>query len=166
MRRIYLLAAFPFLSMISPLSDPITWSYEVKKAGKDLLEVHIVARLQEGYHIYSMQQPAKNYTIPTTIRFTGIHGVSWKLEGAIQEVADVKPVSDPSTGKILNELEHSAEYIQLVRGNLTLSEVGDLIGQVKYQICTKTECLRPSEQEFKIFLQPTKDLAPLGFVEK
>ena len=155
MKKWIFLLALPLCSMKKSDLDPITWSYSVKQIDKGVLEVHIIAHLAEGWHIYAMQQPGKIRSIPTSIHFSGSDNSLFQLVGDVQELGKLIPSQDNATGKVIvqNVIERSVEYVQRVKTRYAVTS--SVSGFIKYQVCNESSCMRPTDQPFTIALQST-----------
>lgn len=49
--------------------NPVLWTFSAKKTADKTYEVHLLATIQNGWHLYSQTQPADGINIPTEIIF-------------------------------------------------------------------------------------------------
>jgi hypothetical protein len=157
MKKWMYLLALPLLSMSKPGPDPemgpVIWSYSVSEVKKDLLEVHFVCELVDGWHIYAMKQESKVGAIPTSIVYFDTDNPVFDLQGRPKETGTMVKFKDDSFGPaiVLNEFFHKAEFIQVVHKKAV--SAGLLTGTIRYQACNGVQCLRPVDQPFAIPLQ-------------
>lgn len=148
-----LLIAFglSFAGSAQIVEDPTTWTYEVKKKSGNQYELIFHLKLQEHWHIWSLNPGGDGLQIPPS--FTFKKGSHYSTEGKVKE--NGKPVTeeiDGIDGKVTYFL-NGVDYTQTVRvtGN------GKIEGKHKYQVCNESMCLPPKSKSFSFEI---KDAAP------
>lgn len=145
MRRWLAAAALAGASLMAAAApaDPVAWKFEadpVKVKAGTRFELKLVARIQEGWHLYSMK-PVEDGPIPTRIWLA--EGQPLQLAAAIRSPEPEK-VQDPSFGMEVELYEGEAEFTLPLRlaaaappGPLTV------VVNASYQSCNNKICLPP-----------------------
>lgn len=111
---------------------------QVKPGGA--LEVTLVARIAEGWHLYSMTQPAP--PIATTVQLAPSQ--PYELDG---EIAGPAPVlaTDPHSGETVEFYDGDAVFGIPVKASAKASPgKAPVRVQFRYQACNDSICLRPT----------------------
>lgn len=129
--------------MLAAPADPVAWKIEdapakVKPGAR--FDLKLVARIQDGWHLYSMK-PVEDGPIPTRIWLAD--GQPLQLAGAIQ-AAEPEKLQDPSFGMEVELYEGEADFTLPLRvaanapaGPLTV------VVNASYQSCNNKLCLPP-----------------------
>ena len=135
--------AWAALTWAAPPADPVAWKFEAApgkvKAGARF-DVKLVARIQDGWHLYSMK-PVEDGPIPTRIWLA--EGQPLQLAAAIRSPEPEK-VQDPSFGMEVELYEGEAEFTLPLRVAAT-APAGPLtvVVNASYQSCNNKVCLPP-----------------------
>src|SRR5437588_578778 len=125
-------------SVSAQILNPVKWSYAAKKISKKEAMLFIKAILDEGWHIYSVNQvpggPAK-----TSFRF--VPSKEYTLIGKVAEPTPVKKF-DKSFDINITYFEGSVIFQQKIR---LLSSKCVVNGKVKFMACNDHQCLPPDE---------------------
>ncbi len=124
----------------------------------DTIEVKIRARLQPEWHVYATSMPdVATGPRPTRIRVTAPKGA---------ELLEVRPDRDPVV-KFEEVFQLQTEYFEeevtwtlVIRMPEELPSGSELAGEIRYQLCTQTQCLPPSTFRFAVPLTVTGGSAP------
>ena len=143
-RRVLLPAAMIFAAVLAAAPpDPVAWKIEnppakVKSGGR--FDLKLVARIQDGWHLYSMK-PVDEGPVPTRIWL--VEGQPVELAGSIH-APDPEKVQDPSFGMEVELYEGEAEFTLPLRIAAN-APAGPLAVQVNaaYQSCNNKICLPP-----------------------
>jgi DsbC/DsbD-like thiol-disulfide interchange protein len=137
------LACIALALAAAPPADPVAWKMQdapAKVKAGARFDLKLVARIQEGWHMYSMK-PVDDGPIPTRIWLA--EGQPLQLAGAIH-AADPEKVQDPSFGMEVELYEGEAEFTLPLRvaasagaGPLTV------VVNASYQSCNNKVCLPP-----------------------
>lgn len=129
------------LTLAAP--DPVAWQIEnppAKVKAGARFDLKLVARIEEGWHLYSMK-PADEGPIPTRIWLA--EGQPLALAAAIR-APEPEKVQDPSFGMEVELYEGEAEFTLPLRVAATAPQ-GPLtvVVNVSYQSCNNKICLPP-----------------------
>ena len=68
--------------------SPVSWSFNSKKVSEKTYEVHLMANIQSGWHLYSQDQPSDAIAIPTAVTIN--NNPLLKLDGKVKEVGNLE----------------------------------------------------------------------------
>jgi hypothetical protein len=127
--------------------EPVHWSYSVKKVSETAYEVHLIAAIAQGWHIYAMKQPPHAISKPTQITFSAnpllvVSGVAEKGN----KIDDKNPV----LGIEQYEYENQVDFIALVTTKYPVKS--NITGSIVFQACTQKECMAPETKAFQVSL--------------
>jgi thiol:disulfide interchange protein DsbD len=93
MRKL-LVVAFLFISFFSFAQQlsPVSWSFASKKIGDNVYEVQLVATIQQGWHLYSQEQPTDAIAQPTSFNFNKNPLINF--EGKVKEFGKLEKYKD------------------------------------------------------------------------
>ena len=78
--------------VIGLAQSPVQWTFSTEKVKSNQYRVHLTAKIQSGYHIFSMTQPEDAIVNPTRINFNSMSDVedigALKEEGTLEKVKD------------------------------------------------------------------------------
>jgi hypothetical protein len=128
---------------------PVKWTYSAKKISDSRYELQINAKIDEGWHIYSQNQPQSAIAAPTTITFNKNPLI--KLKGKIQEQGKLKKKKEEVIDSESWWYEKEVSFVQLVelKGKTKTS----VNGNIAFQVCTDEKCLPPTTISFNIPLK-------------
>lgn len=127
--------------------SPISWSYSAKKTGDKLYEIHLVAKLEEEWHIYSQTTP-EGGPVPTAISFSKNPLVT--MEGAIREVGKLEEHFEPLFGVKVKQYSDKVEFVQTIKLKAAVKTAVN--GHIQFMVCNDVECMPPSKNTFSISL--------------
>lgn len=127
--------------------SPVTWSYSAKKTGDKLYEIHLVAKLEEEWHIYSQTTP-EGGPVPTAISFSKNPLVT--MEGAIREVGKLEEHFEPLFGVKVKQYSDKVEFVQTIKLKAAVKTAVN--GHIQFMVCNDVECMPPSKNTFSISL--------------
>lgn len=143
-----------FLMMMAGLANaqmlnPVLWTFTSKKLTEKSYEVHIIAVIQNSWHLYSQKQPADAITMPTEILFNKNPLIS--LDGKTREVGKMEVYSDKKLGISANQYADRVEFIQKI--TLKSKAKTNISGSIEYQTCDDKKCLPAKKIPFSIALK-------------
>ena len=154
-----LLIVFHFFAF-SQIQDPISWTSESKQIDDNTFELHMIATLEEDWHVYSTTHGENSGGVGIPTEFT------WEENNHIKFVEGID-----ERGKLLdvfNELINAREkyfgetvsFVQTVQ----VAQSTTLSGEVMFQVCNEDGCLAPDYKTFTFVLKPSKntDIATLA----
>jgi thiol-disulfide isomerase/thioredoxin len=127
--------------------DPAAWSVQVEptarllKAG-DVFNVLVTAKIDDGWHLYSLQAAANG---PKPTRIIIPEGQPFEPAGDIQAPPPLSSF-DPNFGFDTEYYERAVTFTVPVR----MLAAGKLLVQVRYQTCTAETCLAPKLLNFEL----------------
>ena len=137
-------AAFAAAWLTAAPADPVAWKIEGApgrpvKAGVQF-SVKLVAKVQEGWHLYSMK-PVPDGPIPTRIWLA--EGAAFQLAGSIR-ATEPETVQDSSFGMEVEQYEGEATFTLPVRAAPGAAAGPQTLAvNVSYQSCNNKLCLPP-----------------------
>ena len=128
--------------------NPVTWSFSSKKISDKIYEVHLVATIQNKWHLYSQSQPDDAIAIPTAFTFNPTP--LFTVEGKVKEIGKLEKYNDKTLGVSANQYSKTVTFVQTIKmkGNVKTS----VTGNVEYQTCDDEKCLPPKTVNFKVAL--------------
>ena len=135
------------VSFAQPLS-PVSWSFASKKISANVYEVHLVATIQQGWHLYSQDQPADAIAQPTSFNFSKNPLVD--LEGKVKEIGKLEKYRDKKLDVSANQYSEKVTFVQKVK--LKGKVKTNVSGKLEFQTCDDKKCLPPKTVNFSIAL--------------
>ncbi len=149
--KIFSIFGLAFLTAIGSRAqlNPVTWSFSATKVADKTYEVHMKATIQNGWHLYSQQQPDDAIAIPTA--FTIRTNPLFKPDGKIKEVGKLEVMKDAALGVSANQYSNSVDFVQKIK--LKASAKTSFSGSVEYQTCDDKKCLPPKTVNFSVAIK-------------
>lgn len=123
--------------------DPTSWSYEAKKIKADEYVLTFKLKLEEGWHIWSLQPGGDGYEIVPSFKVD--KGIA---KGELTESGHKTTSRMDGVDNAVTYLSGEVEYKQVVQVK------GDKVtGEHEYQICNDMLCLPPKTKKFEIALK-------------
>lgn len=136
------------LSFEMKAQSPVTWNYGVKKVNDTVYNVHIAAKIDPGWHLYSQHQPPGAIAIPTKIKFS--NNPLLKLTGDVKEIGEMRKYEDEALGISAFDYEEKVDFIQKILLRQKVKTNIHLV--VVYQVCNEQKCLPAQHQNFNVEL--------------
>jgi DsbC/DsbD-like thiol-disulfide interchange protein len=128
--------------------NPVSWTFSAKKIGDKTYEVHLTAKMQSGWHLYSQTQPDDAIAQPTSFAFTANPLLT--LEGKVKEKGKMEKFHDKQLGASANQYSNTVDFVQVVK--LKTNVKTSLAGVVEFQTCDDKKCLPPKKVNFTVAL--------------
>src|SRR6185295_20411059 len=96
MKKWLLIIVLVFGSCLLYAQSPVSWSFNSKKVSEKTYEVHLIANIQSGWHLYSQEQPDDAIAIPTSVTIN--NNPLLKLDGKVKEVGKMEKFTDKNLG--------------------------------------------------------------------
>lgn len=150
-----LLVAVVYLSVVAGLfaqiKNPVKWNYTIRKVGDKTYELHAVALIENGWHIYSQLQPPKE--------IIKVQKTTLELKTNPLVMVNEKPsengkrlvYKDETIGVTTYLYKNKLEIVQTLTLKAKVNTNVD--GSVTYQACTDSECLPPKEEAFSLKIE-------------
>ncbi|HEX5668823.1 MAG TPA: protein-disulfide reductase DsbD domain-containing protein [Chitinophagaceae bacterium] len=123
----------------------VTWTSSAKKLSEGVYEVKLVADIKGDYHMYA-QVAGIEGPVPTAFSFTPNPLVT--LNGKVKEVGKMVKKYESAWEGNVNYYEKKVEFVQQVK--LKGKAKTNLAGKVEFMVCNESQCLPPSEVDFKV----------------
>jgi thiol:disulfide interchange protein DsbD len=148
MRNLFFLLSFFAITFASnaQMADPIKWAYTSKKIADKTYEIHLIATVQNTWHLYSQTQPADAINQPTEIIFKKNPLISF--DGKVKEVGKMQLFKDEKLKISANQYAEKVDFVQLVK--LKANVKTNIVGSVEYQTCDDKKCLPPKKIDFTV----------------
>lgn len=138
------LASASFAQQLSPVS----WSFASKKLSSNVYEVQLIATIQQGWHLYSQEQPADAIAQPTSFIFSKNPLVD--LEGKVKEIGKLEKYKDKKLDISANQYSQKVTFVQKVKVKGKVKT--NVSGKLEFQTCDDKKCLPPKTVNFSIAL--------------
>lgn len=116
--------------------DPVKWSYRIENFDGNSFELVFDARIDEGFHLYSLNIP-ENGPLPTA--FTFETSDDFKLEGEVFETREGKIKYDEIFEMDIKSFEKEASFNQkIIPVN---NEAFQIIGEIAFMVCNDVGCV-------------------------
>ena len=135
------------LAPVAVLSQqPVQWSFYAEKVRTNQYKVTLTARVQTGYHVFALTQPADAIAMPTKINIAGNPDIS--DIGCFTEEGMLEKVKDETFGI---ESWHFSDKVSFV-GIVTLRGRSRTVlsGHVEFQVCSEDKCYPPTRVNFNV----------------
>ena len=154
MKKLLFLFLISSLGLISQVSH-VKWVTEIKKLSDCEYELTFKASIDKHWHIYSINQKAKDGPNATSFSFTPSE--DYKLIGKVYESIPIKEYDKVFEMNVAYH-EKKAFFIQKVK--LLKDKKIQIKGRFEAQCCDSAECAFPPADEFVFDLQGSKSCLP------
>jgi hypothetical protein len=127
--------------------NPIRWKITTNMVSKEVYEVHMLAKIDAPWHIYS-QNTSSEKTFATQI--TLAKNPLLTMEGNPKEVGTLETKNDVKAGVILHYYTGLVEFVQTVK--IKRGAKTRLNGTIEYMLCTDERCLPPATKKFSVLV--------------
>ncbi|MGB8193529.1 MAG: protein-disulfide reductase DsbD domain-containing protein [Chitinophagaceae bacterium] len=131
-------------SVFAQSDKEVQWTFAAKKVSDNTYEIHMTARVNDDWHIYS--QDAGEGPFATAITFNKNPLVNF--EGKVKESGKMKKVFEKSFDTEVRYYENMVSFVQVVK--LKGKVKTNLAGKVEFMVCNDSRCLPPAAVDFKI----------------
>jgi hypothetical protein len=149
MKKWLLTVALAFGFYLLRAQSPVSWSFNSKKVSEKTYEVHLIANIQSGWHLYSQDQPSDAIAIPTSVTIN--NNPLLKLDGKVKEVGNLEKFQDKNLGISAHQYSNKVDFVQVVKVKSTAKT--NVSGSVEFQTCNDKKCLPPKTVNFDIALK-------------
>jgi len=123
----------------SQILHPVKWSYGAKRLNKDEAVIFLKADIEDGWHIYSVNQ-----------KEGGPVKTSFKFEASlIGTVSEPRPITEHEAAFNMDVSYFEHEVIFQQKISLRQAQA-DIKGSVNFMTCNNQKCLPPETIEFTI----------------
>ena len=144
-------AAFLLLSsnfLFAQIQNPVSWAATSKKISDKTYEIHLVATINKGWHIYSQTTP-EGGPIATSISFT--KNPLLLFEGNTKEVGKLEQKNEPLFGVDVKQFSNEVDFVQVVKLKANANTAAKVA--VEFMVCNDRQCLPPSTKTFSLALK-------------
>lgn len=135
--------------LFAQIQNPVSWTTSSKKIDSKTYEVHLIANIDKGWHIYS-QTTADGGPIPTSFTFTKNPLVI--VEGKAKEIGKLEKHNEPLFGNIeVKQFSNNVDFVQTVKLKAPVKTSVDVA--VEFMVCNDKQCLPPSTKKFSVALK-------------
>jgi Disulphide bond corrector protein DsbC len=150
MKKMQLLAAGILLAITSMAQqDPVHFTYRAEKIDANTYAIHILADIDEGWHIYSQNQPKQHISQPTKIAFKS--SPLFICKGAVLETGSRQKYEDKIADIIQYQYGGKVEFVQTLTMRSTAKTT--VSGAITYQACTEEMCNQPRTIPFSVSIE-------------
>jgi DsbC/DsbD-like thiol-disulfide interchange protein len=133
--------AFLLLSVLvvgfASAQSPVSWSFTSKKISGNVYEIQITATIQQGWHVYSQDQPGDAVAQPTSFTFN--KNPLLDFDGKVKEIGKLEKYKDEQLGISANQYSNKVVFVQKVK--LKGKAKTNITGKLQYQTCNDKQCL-------------------------
>ncbi|MBN1925201.1 MAG: thioredoxin family protein, partial [Prolixibacteraceae bacterium] len=149
-RKLYLLFSLLIVAILGftqPV-NPVTWTFEHKKVSDHEFELHFIASIQQGWHLYSNNLP-EGGPLATKVNYDTIAG--FELLEALEATTKPTVFYDEIFGMDVEYFSNAVTFIQKIK--ISDENVSSITGFVEYMSCNDETCTPPAQTEFSFFFQ-------------
>ena len=128
--------------------NPVKWTFSSKKINPSTYEVHLTAKIDGGWHLYSQATPDGG-PLPTVISFT--KNPLLTMQGFTRELGKVEQKMEPLFNVQVIQYSNNVDFVQFVK--LKKAVKTTISGTVEFMTCDDHQCLPPAKQKFSIALK-------------
>lgn len=149
----------------SQILNPIEWETSIEKNDNENYTLFFKATLDEGWYLYSQENPGDEGPIPTEFTFLNSENDDFELIGKTIE-PDKAPIFDPIFEMNIKKFKGEVVFRQEVK--ITNPSLSQINAEVFYMVCDDERCLAPelltfafqlSEQENTLLIEDAQSLA-------
>ncbi|TWI85847.1 disulfide bond corrector protein DsbC [Lacibacter cauensis] len=135
------------ISVTGYCQDVVKWNFTAKKIADKTYEIHLAAKLEEGWHIYSQSSP-EGGPLPTKIVFSKNPLIM--LQGKIREEGKMEIYHEDVFDVDVYSYNNKVDFVQLVK--LKANAKTSINGSVEFMACSNGKCLTPEKVTFSLKL--------------
>lgn len=129
------------------IENPVQWTFSAKKINATTYEVHLTAKLDGEWHLYSQSTPDGG-PVPTSISF--LKNPLITLNGAVREDGKMEKHFEKLFGVEVKQFSDKVDFVQTV--NVKAGVKTALRGSVRFMVCNDESCLPPKAENFSVTL--------------
>jgi DsbC/DsbD-like thiol-disulfide interchange protein len=145
MKKITLVASGLVLSLAALAQEPVHFAYRAEKVDDKTCTIHITASIDEGWHIYSQNQPKEAISQPTKII---INKSPLFSIGKPMETGKKEKYEDKVAGIIQYQYGGTVDFVETLTLKAPIKT--SISGNITYQACTEEMCLPPKTIPFTV----------------
>jgi hypothetical protein len=135
-------------TVFAQISDPVKWTFSIRKVNATTYEIHMAAKIEDGWHLYSQSTP-KGGAYPTVISFTKNPLITRK--GSPKEIGKLESHYEPLFSAQVNQFSNEVDFVQTV--TLKAGVKTTFNGSISFMTCNDKMCLPPKKQSFSVAIK-------------
>ena len=145
---VFILFSF-FIGGISFSQNPVNWNFSSKKISDGVYEIQATATIEQGWHLYSQEQPKDAIAQPTSFSFN--KNPLLNFDGKVKEIGKLEKFKDKELDVSANQYSDKVIFVQKVK--LKGKAKTNVTGKLTYQTCNDKQCLPAKTMNLSIALQ-------------
>lgn len=146
--RFVLVTLIALISLWTSAQKPVRWKFSAKRIADKTYEIHLTARIEQPWHIYSMTTPPGG-PAAAKIEFSGNPLVT--ITGVIREEGKLITRYEKLFGVEANYFEENVDFVQQVK--IKSNGKTYVTGYIQYMVANELQSLAVTTQSFNIALQ-------------
>ena len=138
-----------FVAAISFAQNPVSWNFASKKISDGVYEIQATATIEQGWHLYSQEQPKDAIAQPTIFSFNKNPLLDY--DGKVKEIGKLEKFKDRELNVSANQYSDKVIFVQKVK--LKGKVKTNITGKLTYQTCNDKQCLPAKTVNLSIPLQ-------------
>ena len=131
-------------SVLAQSDKEVQWTFAAKKISDNTYEIHMTAKVNDDWHIYSQEAGDG----PFATAFTFGKNPLINLEGKVKEAGKMKKVYEKSFETEVRYYENTVNFVQVVK--VKGKGKTNFTGKVEFMVCNDSRCLPPAAVDFKV----------------
>jgi hypothetical protein len=146
--KVTMLVLTALLSVYVSAQKPVRWKFSAKRIADKTYEIHLTARMDQPWHIYSQSTPPGG-PAATRIEFTNNPLVT--ISGSVKENGKLKTKNEKAFGVEVNYYEEAVDFVQLVK--IKSNGKTSVTGYIQYMVGNDEKSLPLTTASFNVALQ-------------
>lgn len=138
--------------------DPTIWTYEVKKISEGKYNLIFHLKLNEHWHIWSMNPGGDGLQIPPSFAFK--KNVQYTLKGKTSESGAKKTEIMDGVDGLVSYFENKVDYTQ----SIETKNNQKITGTLEYQVCNESMCLPPTKKSFSFEIKDIPNIDTISTI--
>jgi hypothetical protein len=146
--KLWILALIAVLSIHASAQKPVHWKFSAKRIADKTYEIHLTARMDQPWHIYSQSTPPGG---PAAIRIEFTNNPLVTISGSVKEHGALKTKKEKAFGVEVSYYEDKVDFIQLVK--IKSNGKTSVTGYIQYMAGNEEQSLPITTASFNVALQ-------------
>lgn len=126
----------------------VHWTMGCRKIKKNIYEISVSARLDEGWFIYAKDNKG-GVAQPTTVKIHLPNGIM--MVDSLKEIGELKQKIQQENNRLVGYFENEVKYTQQVK--VVIKRPGPIKGTIGFMGCNEFMCLPPQWQDFELTIK-------------
>lgn len=136
------------------IENPVTWKWEAKSLGSGEFELHFVATIEPGWHLYGLHLEEDG---PLPTEFSFLENEFLEFTGEMQEPTPIVKY-DPNFDQDLPFFEDSVRFTQRIKAK---QYPLDIRGEVSFMSCDEKQCTPPNYLPYGFLVKSEDEIVVL-----